>query len=200
MKNMTMYIIGGLLILGVAGTAIMRSRGSSSPYTAPSSVQGTSSATTAVTANDPQDIVPGTYANPIQNTATADGLTIVSGITENNVDANAKVVSDHLEIVLKNASQKPMSNVEVYYTVKDLTTSKSEGYYKKLSGFILQSGESRAVHFDGKQEADHFGVNTNGIYFTSANKLQFDVEVSTPDFKTAHLQILKDAGGAELKD
>jgi hypothetical protein len=56
------------------------------------------------------------------------------------------------------------------------------------------------VHFDGKKGTDHFGVNTNGIYFTSANKVQFDVEVSTPGFKIAHIQIQKAAGGAELKD
>jgi hypothetical protein len=198
MKNMPLYILGGLLILVVGGTIALKSRGSSSSQP---TIQGTSSSAPSVAAStDPQDIVPGTYKNLINNTATADGLIIVSGIVENNVDAQGKSANDHLEIVLKNASQKPMSDFEVYYTVKDLTTSKSEGYYKKLTGFALQSGESRAVHFDGKRGVDHFGVNTNGLYFTSVNQLQFDIEVSTPNFRIVQLQILKDAGGAELKD
>ena len=38
------------------------------------------------------------------------------------------------------------------------------------------------------------------MYFTGQNKMQFDVQISTPEFKIATIQIAKDAGGAEQKD
>lgn len=190
-----MYSIIGIVgVALIAGLVLIKSNGASqpAPITTPTKDAGISS--------DPQDIVPGTYPNQIKNTATASGLSIVSGLVENNVDVQGKVADDHLELLLKNTSAQDMSNFEVYYTITDLTTATSEGYYKKLTGFVLKSGESKSVHFDGKTGVDHFGVNKDGLYFTSKNKLQFDIQVSTLGFQVAHLQILKDAGGAELKD
>lgn len=84
--------------------------------------------------------------------------------------------------------------------MKDLTTQRSEGYYKKLTGFVLKAGTTQSIHFDNKVEHGHFGINKSGLYFTSVNKLQFDVQVSTPEHQVAHIQITKDAGGAEIKD
>lgn len=150
--------------------------------------------------SDPQDIVPGTYPNQIKNASTVEGLVIVSGLVENNIDAQGKVTDDHLELLLKNSSTQEMSNFEAYYTITDLATAKSEGYYKKLTGFVLKGGESKSVNFDGKNGVDHFGVNKDGLYFTSKNKLQFDVQVSAAGFQIAKIQLTKDAGGAEVKD
>jgi len=195
MTNKILYSVIGIVgIALIAGLVFVKSNGTSQPAPV------TTTTKDAGVSSDPQDIVPGTYPNKIKNTATASGLSIVSGLVENNVDAQGKITDDHLELLLKNTSAKDMSNFEVYYTIADLTTGKSEGYYKKLTGLVLKGGESKSVHFDGKNEVDHFGVNKDGLYFTSKNKLQFDIQVSTPGFQVAHLQIFKDAGGAELKD
>ncbi len=190
-----MYSIIGIVgIVLIAGLVLIKSNGTSQPAPV------TTTTKDAGVSGDPQDIVPGTYPNQIKNTATASGLSIVSGFVENNIDAQGKVADDHLELLLKNTSVQDMSNFEVYYTIADLTTGKNEGYYKKLTGFALKSGESKSVHFDGKTDVDHFGVNKDGLYFTSKNKLQFDVQVSAAGFQIAHIQLTKDAGGAELKD
>lgn len=197
MKHNTLYIAVAVGILIIGGILFSTGRTTTKPVTT------TPSATVAVSTSaqsDPQDIVPGLYPDPIKNTSVVAGLSIVSGLVENNVDATGKIISDHLEVLLKNDSKQDMTNLEAYYTVTDATTSKSEGYYKKLTGFILKSGQSTAIHFDGKNEVGHFGVNKDGLYFTSKNKLQFDVAISAPGFAIAHLKIQKDAGGAELKD
>jgi hypothetical protein len=194
MNKKKLYSIIGLVGLAfIAGLVFITSGSASRPVP----VASTNSTNIS---SDPQDIVPGTYPNQIKNLATTDGLSIVSGLVENNVDAQGKLVSDHLELLLKNTSGKDMSAFEVYYSITDLTTGKNESYYKKLGTFVLKNGEQKAVHFDGKPESAHFGVNKDGLYFTSKNKLQFDIQVSTPGFKIAQLQIMKDAGGAELKD
>lgn len=197
MKNKTIYIIGGVVIAVIV--LIVATRNTGAPQTTVP-VANNNQGVTQGGSSDPQDIVPGTYKNEINNTSTEAGLVIVSGLVENNVDSNNKAVDDHLELVLKNSSQKDMSDFEVYYTVTDTITQKNEGYYKKLISFILKAGETQSVHFDNKSGLNHFGVNTNAMYFTSVNELQFDVEVSTPGFKTANIQIKKDAGGAEVKD
>lgn len=195
MNNKIIYTVIGIVgVVLVAGLTFIKQSGTSQP--APVTV----TTKDAGVPSDPQDIVPGTYPNKISNTATATGLSVVSGFVENNVDAQGKVTNDHLELLIKNTSAKDMSNFEVYYTVTDLLTNKTEGYYKQLTGLVLKSGESKSIHFDGKTIAGHFGVNKNGIYFTSQNKLQFDIQVSAPAFQIAHIQLRKDAGGAELKD
>ncbi len=195
MTNKIIYSTIGIVgIALIAGLVFVKSNSTSQP------VPLTTTTKDAGTSSDPQDIVPGTYQNKIKNTATARGLSIVSGLVENNVDAQGKVTNDHLELLLKNTSAQDMSNFEVYYTIADLTTQKSEGYYKKLTGFVLKSGEAKSVHFDGKSGAEHFGVNKDGLYFASKNKLQFNIQISTPGFQIAHIELTKDAGGAELKD
>lgn len=206
MTNTQIYI--GVSVIGVvlvASLSLFNGGSSGQKPSVTSTAQGgvvsqTSSGDTAAPQSDPQDIVPGMYKNQIQNTATRVGLVIQSGLVENNVDAQGKITNDHLEVVLKNTSAETMSDFEAYYTITDVQTGKSEGYYKKLTGVVLPSGESTAVHFDGGSGAHHFGVNKNGLYFVSKNKLQFDVQISAATFKIAQIQILKDAGGAEMKD
>lgn len=192
--NKKTYIIGAIILVIIGGIILSKSFSTSNQK-----VNQTSSTVKNVS-NDPQDIVPGLYTNVIKNTSTISGLKIESGLVENNVDKTGKIADDHLELVLKNSSTKDMNNFEVYYTVTDLVDSKKEGYYKKLTGLTLKSGETKTIHFDSNVGENHFGVNKDGLYFTGKNKMQFDVQISTPDFKVATIQIAKDAGGAELKD
>jgi hypothetical protein len=192
--NKKTYIIGAIILVIIGGIILSKSFSTSNQK-----VNQTSSTVKNVS-NDPQDIVPGLYTNVIKNTSTISGLKIESGLVENNVDKTGKIADDHLELVLKNSSTKDMNNFEVYYTVTDLVDSKKEGYYKKLIGLTLKAGETKTIHFDSNVGENHFGVNKDGLYFTGKNKMQFDVQISTPDFKVATIQIIKDAGGAELKD
>lgn len=210
MKNKTIYIIAGIIIFIII---IILAKGSSGSKNSNTTLNNTNQSSnqvvdknthqqnvTSTTSNDPQDIVPGLYKNMITNNSTVSGLTIVSGLVENNLDTNGKPTNDHLELVLKNSSKIDMKNLEVYYTITDLSTQKKEGYYKKLAGFTLKAGRTETIHFDNKTGINHFGLNTNGMYFTGRNKMQFNVQVSAPGFKIATIQIAKDAGGAEQKD
>ena len=194
--NKNKYIIGIMVLVVIVGVVLIMSRSSKQKVNTTNQVVNT----TQNVSNDPQDIVPGLYTNLIKNTSAVSGLTIESGLVENNVDENGKSADDHLELVLKNSSTKDMTNFEAYYTITDLTTLKKEGYYKKLTGFTLKAGEVKTIHFDNGTGENHFGLNKNGMYFTGQNKMQFDVEISTPEFKIATIQIAKDAGGAEQKD
>lgn len=193
--NKKTYIIAGIIVaILLVGIFISKSNSTKTN----NHTQGNVSQKTV--SSDPQDIVPGLYPNPIKNISTISGLSIVSGLVENNVDKNGKTADDHLELTLKNISKKDMINFEAYYTITDLVNSKKEGYYKKLSGLTLKAGETKTIHFDNNVGENHFGLNTNGMYFTGKNKMQFDVQISTPDFKISTIVIPKDAGGAELKD
>ncbi len=160
--------------------------------------QGSNSAQT--TSQDPQDIVPGLYPNPIHNTATTEGFKITSLMVENNTDAAGNPVSDHLQFTLQNLTNQDLSNFEGYYTITDTSTNKKEGYYKKLTGYVLKAGATQTINFDTNQGTGHFTVNTHSLYFTSTNKLQFTVMVSTPGYKVETASVEKAAGGAETKD
>ena len=202
MKNKATYIVGGIIVIIIIFVLFKgRTNTTNTKITTnTNSVNTIAKNNIATSQTDPEDIVPGLYKNNIVNTSSLPGLKILSGIVENNLDMNGKTANDHLELVLKNSSKADMANFEAYYTITDLTTLKKEGYYKKLTGFTLKAGETKTIHFDNGLGDNHFGLNTNGMYFTGRNKMQFDVQVSTPGFKIATIQIAKDAGGAEQKD
>ncbi len=149
---------------------------------------------------DPQDIIPGLYPDPIKNTATGQGFKITSVMVENNTDSAGNPVSDHLQLILQNLTTKDLSPFEIYYTIADTTSNKKEGYYKKLANFVLPAGASQTIHFDNQQGTDHFTANTHSLYFTSTNKLQFNVMINTPGYAVQTAQVEKAAGGAETKD
>jgi hypothetical protein len=195
MNNKIIYAVIGIVgVVLVVGLVFIKGNNTSQPAPV------TSTTKDAGVPSDPQDIVPGTYPNKIKNISTITGLNIKSVLVENNLDLNSKPTNDHLEITLKNSSNKDMNHFEIFYSVLDLTNNKKESYYKTLAGLVLKSGEEKTIHLGGKSLENNFGVNKDGIYFTSKNKLQFDIQVSTPEFKIATFQATKDAGGAELKD
>lgn len=202
MNNKFPYIFGGIVLFALIAVVFMNPQGNRAPkrVTGTASIIPTASPTQPNSTQDPQDIVPGLYKNPIQNTATKEGFSITAATVENNVDQTGKTIGDHLELTLKNIAGADLTNFEVYYTITDSVTNKKEGYYKKLAGFVLQKGTTASINFDNKQGAGHFTANTNSIYYTSANKLHFDVLVSTPGYKMQTIQVDKAAGGAETKD
>lgn len=146
----------------------------------------------------PQDIVPGLYPNPIKNTATTPGISVLSYMVENNTDASGKPVSDHLQFTLKNLTDKTLSNPDVYYTILDSANGKKEGYYKQLTGFSLASHGTGVIHFDGQSGYGHFSVNMHGIYGTATDQLKFVVEISIPGYAPVNFTAIKAPGGAEI--
>ncbi len=139
--------------------------------------------------------------NPIKNNATQVGFKIAEVLVENNLDPTTqKPTNDHLEITLQNISGKDLSNFEVYYTIFDSAINKKEGYYKKLTGFVLKSGEKSTINFDNGVGFGHFSENPNSIYKTNNDAKVFDIFVSTDGYKLENIQINKDSGGAEKSD
>ncbi len=202
MNNKLPYVIGGGILLLLIVFLFSNSQKSTQPQNTnnTSSVTPSAGSTNSATSQEPQDVVPGLYKNQIQNNATQVGFIIASTMVENNIDSAGKTVDDHLELTLKNTAGKDLTDFEVYYTITDPTTNKKEGYYKKLTGFVLKNGEAQKISFDNKQGIGHFTANKNSIYYTSNNKLLFDVQVSTPGVKIQTAQVAKAAGGAETKD
>ncbi len=191
MSNKLPYIIGGSII-AVLVVFLISNSGSNKKLSTVSNSPTPSA--------KPENIVPGFYPNPIKNTSTEANFIIVSAKVENNTDDNGKPISDHLEITLKNNSGKDLADFEIYYSILDTVNQKKEAYSVKLTGFTLKGGQIETIHFDNKQLANHFEVNTNSLYYTSVNKLLFDIVVSTPSSKVETTQAAKDAGGAETKD
>lgn len=189
-KKSLIIVSVGIIIIGLIIAVVYISRQHSTASTAQTA-----------TSSNPQDVVPGTYPNEIKNTATTAGLSIKSGAVENNTDpTTGKVVSDHLELTLMNATAKPMTDFEVYYTMTDTKTQQQEAYYKKLTGYTLAANTTATIHFDNKTGDGHFTTNKASIYYKSTNAIDFAIEVSTPEYAIQKIQLTKAAGGAETKD
>ena len=201
--NSKQYLIGaGIIVVLFVLVGISTSGSGHVAVTNPSPSVSTASKTTTVVApsgsQSAEDVVPGLYPNPITNAATTKGIKISSILTENNVDAAGNAVSDHLELTIKNLTSKPLSNLESYYTVTDVASGKKEGYYKKLSGLTVPAQGSVTIHFDGKSEVNHYGVNMHGIYGTTVDTLAFHVEISAPGYAPVYADATKAPGGAEV--
>jgi hypothetical protein len=165
--------------------------------TVQSSTQTTAQSSTASSAAGSTQVLP-VAQNPIVNTSTKEGLQIVSAMVENNVDpATNKDLSDRLQFTVKNTSSETLSDLEVYYQMKDTTTQKTEGYYQKLNGFSLAPGAEGTVYFDNETGAGHYPEDTFSLYRTSANEVVFSIEVSAPGYKPAIGEAVKAVGTGE---
>lgn len=137
--------------------------------------------------------------NPITNTSTAPGLTVVSAMAENNVDPTTKQpVADRLEVVLKNTSSATLSGFEIYYTMTDATTQKTESYYLPLTGLTLAAGAETTVYFDNQTGPNRFPENKFSIYRSSKNQVDFAIQVSAKGVAIAKGTAVKSAGTGEV--
>ncbi len=136
--------------------------------------------------------------NPITNTGTKKGLAISETMVENNVDkASGKEVSDRLQFTIKNSSAEQITGVEVYYTMTETPTGKTESYHQKLEGLTLAPDTEATVYFDNESGEGHYPENKFSIYRTSPNEVKFDIEVSAPGFAVARGTALKEEGFEE---
>lgn len=125
----------------------------------------------------------------------------ISAIVENNVDpATGQAAPDHLEITLTNTINKDISNFTVYYSITDLKTNQKEEYSLNLDNFVLKTGETRIIHIDGENKADHYPVNKYSLYYLSQDQLKFVVDINSQGYKGQETTVNKNAGGAEQPD
>jgi hypothetical protein len=149
----------------------------------------------------PASVVLPVSSDPIVNTATAPTLSITYAAAENNIDQTTnKNIADRLELTLKNTGTTPLTGFEVYYTMTDTKTGKSEAYYEKLTGLILSAGQSSTVYFDNKTDPGHYPENTFSIYRTSNNQVDFAIQVSATGAKIATATATKSPGTGEKVD
>lgn len=144
--------------------------------------------------NDKDDNQPLLAQDPIKESSTTK---LPVKIKDARVEDNA--TADHLEITLANSGAKPLKGFEIYYTITDDKTGEKEAYYRKLD-LELQAGESRTIHFDNQQKADHYPGNMNGLYGTSANGLTFNLTLHVPGYEPLTFQVKKAKGTAEVAD
>ncbi|MDH6238531.1 hypothetical protein [Cryobacterium sp. CG_9.6] len=139
--------------------------------------------------------------NPISNTSTTPGLSIVSAAVEDNVDPSTKkAINDRLQITLANATAAPLTNVEIYYEMTDTTTKQSEGYYSTLTGITIPANGETIVYFDNETASGHFPENTFSLYRSSANQVDFTIEASADGVQIASGTASKGAGTGEQAD
>ncbi|MCB0208959.1 MAG: hypothetical protein KDJ52_06505 [Anaerolineae bacterium] len=147
--------------------------------------------------NDLTDPQPMLAENPTQEAGTTDGFTITSILVENNVNPTGGDAPDHLELTLSSQSTTDLTDFDVYYTIKDLTTNDTQAYYRTLPGFSLKPGESKTVHFDNTGQPDHFSVNPNSMFYTDPNQLQVEATLHAKGFAPQTASVNKDASDAE---
>lgn len=186
------------LIYGAIGVVALLAIGGGLMVAVKKTNTGASKPTTNSVSNVP--VVP-VKANPINNTSNVEGLIIVAAAAEDNTDPATKAaLTDRLQLIIKNTSTKPMANLEAYYTMTDVTTKQTEGYYQKLTGLSLAAGETKTINFDGQTGAGHYPENKYSIYRSSKNEVQFNIQVSAPGFKVAVSTAKKSVGTGEKAD
>lgn len=178
-------LVASLSVVALAGCQV------SSPTPASSSAAAGSTTTAVLPVN----------SNPIVNTSTAPGLTIVSAAAEDNVDPVTKAaIDDRLQVTLKNDTTSELSTFEIYYVMKDVKTGQSEAYYQALTGFTLAAGATSTLSFDGETGPGHFPENTFSIYRSSKNQVDFTIEVSAAGVQVANATATKGSGAGDAAD
>ncbi len=178
-------LVASLSVVALTGCQV------SSPTPASSSAAAGSTTTAVLPVN----------SNPIVNTSTAPGLTIVSAAAEDNVDPVTKAaIDDRLQVTLKNDTTSDLSTFEIYYVMKDVKTGQSEAYYQALTGFTLAAGATSTLSFDGETGPGHFPENTFSIYRSSKNQVDFTIEVSAAGVQVANATATKGSGAGDAAD
>ena len=140
-------------------------------------------------------------SNPITNTSTNPVLEVTYAALEDNVDpGSGNPVDDCLELTLRNPGTEPLTDVEVYYEMTDVTTGQQEGYHQELDGLEIPPGGEETVFFDNQTGPGHYPENEFSIYRSSTNQVDVTIQVSAPGAKIATATASKEAGTGEEED
>lgn len=198
-QRLAVLVAVGAIAIGALTVAGCSSRNAATTTSggAQTTTQSTEQGSTQTSATGSTQVLP-VAENPIVNASTKEGLQITSAMAENNVDpATNKDIGDRLQITLKNTSTETLSDLEIYYLMTDTTTQKTEGYYQKLTGFSLAPGAEGTVYFDNETGAGHYPENKFSLYRTSANEVDFSLEVSAAGYAPAVGEAVKAVGTGE---
>lgn len=139
--------------------------------------------------------------NPIVNNATDQTLQVTYAAVEDNVDpATNQPIDDNLELTLKNTGSVPLTGLEVYYEMTDVTTGAKEGYYQALDGVTIPAGQETTVFFDNGTGVGHYPDNQFSLYRTSDNEVDFAVQVSAKEAAIATATAVKSVNTGEKAD
>lgn len=202
-----MILIAGGSILAAASLAACSSSAStpsasnSSPAAASSANPPTDSAAAASPASQGSEVVLPVTANPIVNTGTDPVLTVTfAGVEDLNDPVTGKAIDDRLMLTLKNTGSTPLTDLETYYEMTDVTTGAHEAYYQPLTGVSIPPGQETTVYFDNLTDPGHFPENQFSIFRSSNNEVDFIIQVSSPAAKTATATAVKAVGTGEKVD
>jgi hypothetical protein len=136
--------------------------------------------------------------NPIVNTSTKIGFTIVTAQVQDNTDPKSgKPIPDRLALKVRNTSAKAISAFEIYYTMINQITKASESYYQKLTNFSIPKKSIGYIAFDNTKNFGHFPENKYSIYRNSTNEVKFTIELSAKGFKPQMAVAIKAKGTTE---
>ncbi|MDJ0313866.1 hypothetical protein [Arthrobacter sp. H35-D1] len=139
--------------------------------------------------------------NPMDTTGTKPGLTVTGAKAEDNVDPKTKAaVADRLQFNLTNTTTAPITGLDVYYTMKDAKTGKSESYYQKLDGLTLSPGQNETIYFDNGTGPGHYPENKYSLYRNSTNKVTITILADATGYATATGTATKAPGTGEKLD
>ncbi|MBI2717572.1 MAG: hypothetical protein HY244_02330 [Rhizobiales bacterium] len=150
--------------------------------------------------NDLADKDPTRAENPIPQIGKPNALTFTAKL-ENNFDpVTKKDVADHIELAIANTSGETLTDLSMFYSLKDDVTGKIEAYYKPLPGLTIDKGATVDVNLDDSGLPGHIRDNPNSIYHTSQNAKTFTIQVTAKGYAPVQIEVKKDKGGAEKAD
>lgn len=157
--------------------------------------------------NDKLDPQPLQAANTIAQVGKPGGPAIASAKVEDNFDPDTKKdVADHLEITITNPGATLLTGLQVYFTITDEKTLRSESYSRNLTAFKLKAGAATVLHFEpnGTVESgaatERFRLNPNSMLYKSANAKTLTIQIAAAGYAPSSITIKKDAGTAEKAD
>jgi hypothetical protein len=157
--------------------------------------------------NDKLDPQPLQAANPIAQVGKPGGPAIAAAKVEDNFDpVTKKDVADHLEITIMNPGNANLTGLQVYFTIRDDKTLRTESYVRNLTAFKLKAGTATVLHFeiggalDANAPTDRFRANPNSMLYKSANAKTLVIQVASAGYAPSSVTVKKDAGTAEKAD
>lgn len=204
MKTIMMIaVIGGLMVLPLTAFAAAKDTDGDGAPDAAEAVLGTdplNADTDGDGVNDLADKTPTFSEKKLATDGKPNGFVITGKVEDNFDPVTKKSATDHLELEVKNTSGADLSEIIVYYSVKDDGTNKVESYYKPLADLAIKMGETVSIHFDDMDLAGHFRDNPNSSYHKSENAKLFTVQMRAAGYAPVQIEIHKDKGGAEKAD
>ena len=127
-------------------------------------------------------------------------LILLDDAQRKDTSARKQAINDRLMLTLQNSGTTDLTGFEVYYTMTDVVTGATESYYQALDGFTLAAGATDYVYFDNQTEPGHYPENQFSLFRSSANEVDFQIQVSAQGAAVATATTVKSTGTGEAVD